>query len=208
MSSEPAPAGVPAALREDERWTAVERGVESPVDLPTATVRGHTTVYEDAALREAVQAATDGAVDRTWRFVFATRLVVSPPPSTGLGTAALFPTVAAAARASFGEDLADRGFAEIDRRRAGRVRVDTGDRATLTRYDAVVPVRRDGERRDLPVGALLAVWSRDGSFRVAGGGYPVDGFAAVLDDDERAAAAPRSGSEYRAELLDLLRGVE
>jgi len=207
MSSEPAPAGVPAALREDERWTAVERGVESPVDLPGATVRGHTAVYEDTALRGAVRAATDGAVDRTWRFVFASRLVVSPLPP-GVGTAALFPTVAAAARESFADDLDGRGFTDLARRRAGRVRVDTGERATLTRYDAVVPVARDGERRELSVEALLAVWSRDGSFRVAGGGYPADEFAAVLDDAERSAVAPRSGSEYREELLDLLRGVE
>jgi len=206
MGPDPDPAGLPDGL-DAGGWTERDRTVESPVDLPTASVRGHTAVYEDAALRESVRDATAGALDRTWRFFFASRVVVSPLP-VGVGTAALFPTVAAAARESFAADLRDRGFADLDRRRAGRVRVDTGDRATLTRYDGVLPVARGGDRRDLPVEALLAVWSRDRSFRVAGGGYPADGFASVLDTAERAVVEARSGSEYRAELLDLVRGVE
>lgn len=194
---------------------------------PAATVTGHTRVYVDGALRTALAAAGSearlaaaldaGDGDRMvdlggdvgddgagfCRFFFATGLSFSPPLAPGVGPASALPTVVTEARRSFAADLEARGFRDVERGRSQRVRTDTGDRARLVKYTASLPLDGGG----LEVEGWLAVWATGGSFRVAGGAYPVAGLDALLADlpeDERPETAPGA---FRDDLLALIRAV-
>lgn len=207
----------------DGPWEVVERSEDTVFRTPMATVTGHTVVYEDTALRDALTAAETGdavgateaggdhlvSLDRDdgpgiQRFLFATRLSFSPGLPPGVGPASMRPTVVTEARRSFADDLRARGFEDVDLGRSQRFRTDTGDRARLTKITATVPLT-GGDSVD--VEAWLAVWTRGGSFRIAGGAYPVRGLDALLDSlpaDERPETNPGA---YRDELLDLIRAV-
>ena len=67
----------PAAL-DTAGWDLYEQTSDVVFSLPTAEVSEHTLVYEDNALRADIREMTGGALDRVWRFFFATRLTVSP----------------------------------------------------------------------------------------------------------------------------------
>jgi hypothetical protein len=198
---------LPATL--DDEWTLYERTAGVVFSLPTAEISEQTLVYEDATLRAAVRDATDGALDRVWRFFFATRLTVSPPPPPGVGTASWYPTVASEARDAFADDLRERGFRDVDRHRGQRMRTRSGKRARLTKFTADYPVARDGDETDetsLPTEGFLAVWADGGEFRLAGGAHPTS-FDGALDETERDALGVDPTS-YRNELLELIRAVE
>ncbi|SEO23505.1 hypothetical protein SAMN04487948_101249 [Halogranum amylolyticum] len=195
----------PTALDTDD-WELYEQSSGAVFSLPTAEVNEHTRVYEDAGLRAAISEATDGALDRVWRFCFVTRLTVSPPPPPGVGTAAWYPTVAAEARNGFADDLRDRGFENVERHRGQRMRTASGTRARLTKFTADSPIERDGDEVALPTEGWLAVWAEGREFRLAGGAYPTS-FGDALTDDERTSLGV-DPSSYRDELLELLRTVE
>lgn len=206
---------------EDGPWELRSRTEDTVFRTPTAAVVGHTVVYDDADLRAALDRA--GVADRLdpggegtlvdvdaddtggfWRFFFATALTFRPPLAPGFGPAAMRGVVVREARKSFVEDLRTRGFTGVAAGPKQRVRTDTGDRATLTKVTATYPL----DVTELDVEGWIAVWSRGGSFRIAGGAYPVGGLEALLADcpaDER----PASGSGgYRDDLLALIRAVE
>lgn len=74
--------------------------------------------------------------------------------------------------------------------------MDTGDRARLVKYTASYA----GETVDLDVEGWTTVWSRRGSFQVAGGAYPVRGLTTLVDElpeDDRPAVDVR---RFRDEL--------
>nr|WP_049913193.1 hypothetical protein [Halococcus thailandensis] len=185
-------------------WTRIEGTTETLFALPTMRVRGHTLVYEDGPLREALRAADD-ALDMPWRFFFATRLAFRPPLAPGIGTASVLPTVTTELRRSFASDLEDRGFRAVERGRNQRMRTDTGDRARLTKYTARYAVERRDSDHDIAIEGWVAIWTRRGGFRIAGGAYPTQGFAALC---ESAGVDPDDPNAYREELLGLLRAVE
>jgi hypothetical protein len=197
-------------------WTLVEETSETRFELPTMRVVAHTRLYEDAELREAVRDRV--GIDRPWRFFFATRLAFRPSLAPGIGPAMVYSTVSSEAKREFAADLAERGFKDVSRGRNQRMRTETGDRASLTKYDAsyrLDPAGGDstgersgtgsGDRRTIPVTGWLAIWIHENAFRLAGGAYPERSLAGVLDvADERL----DSGREtYREELLDLIRAV-
>ncbi len=202
-------------------WELRSRGEDTVFQTPTAAVNGHTLVYDDADLRAALDRAGVGErldpggegtlvdVDADdaggfWRFFFATALSFRPPLAPGIGPASMRGPIVRESRESFLDDLRARGFETVERGRKQRVRTDTGDRATLTKVTATYPM--DGERLD--VEGWIAVWTRGGSFRIAGGAYPTRGLDALLADcpeDERPEVDP---GRYRDDLLDLLRAVE
>lgn len=196
-----------------ESWALAEESSETRFELPTMRVVGHTRLYEDAELREAVREET--GIDRRWRFFFATRLEFEPPLAPGIGPAMLYGSVSTEAKRAFTVDLEERGFEDVSRGHGERVRTETGDRAALTRYGA--RYRLDlgkGERdedehangtRTLPVTGWLAIWIHRGEFRLAGGAYPDRSLAGVLDvADDR---LETGSTTYRDELLDLVRAV-
>jgi hypothetical protein len=189
-------------------WTRTESLSETVFELSAVSVRGHTSIYEDRDLRTAVREASGGDLDRMWRFFFATRLVFSPPLPPGIGPSAVFSTVAARADTQFVDDLESRGFRDVSRGRGERIRVDSGDRARLRKYDARLDVDAPGERTvTLPVTGFLAVWTTDGDFRLGGGAYPARSLADALAmdvGDDRVATEPTT---FREELLDLIRAV-
>jgi len=213
--------GIPAALLEG--WDERVREESTVFRIPAASVVGRTVLYEDATLSDTLANAgyanlladehdgdrlveTDGRGDY-WRFVFATALTFSPPLTPGIGPASMRPAVVAEARRSFQRDLESRGFQAVERGSSQRVRTESGDRASLVKYTASYPFE-DAPTDAFDIEGWLAVWSTDGSFRIAGGAYPtggLDGLLAGLDSEERPDTDP---NDYRDELLDLIRAVE
>lgn len=192
MSDDPFP-DVPADRLSIGGWTRVARTSETLLSIPALRVEGYTLLYEQPDLREAVRTVFE-RVDLPWRFFFATRLSFTPAP-TRFGRSSLFPVVLTAARREFASDLRERGFEAVERGRTRRLHTDDGGRARLTGYDA----RFEADTIDADVAAWLAVWDREGRFRLAGGVYPTGGLdsAGVALDPER----------YREELFALIRGV-
>jgi hypothetical protein len=210
-------------------WTLAEETSETRFELPTMRVVAHTRLYEDAELREAARDRL--RTDRPWRFFFATRLEFRPPLAPGIGPAMVRPTVSMEAKREFAADLERRDFEDVSRGRDQRMRTATGDRASLTKYDASYRLdpanganstdemnetnetsetnEGSGTGRDdrghLPVTGWLAIWTHENAFRLAGGAYPERSFADVLGvADDRL----DSGREaYREELLTLIRAV-
>ncbi|MWG35211.1 hypothetical protein [Halomarina oriensis] len=189
------PPEVPERLLSEGGWSLLDAREETLATLPAARVEGVTHVYEDDELRERVAGAT--GVDRTWRFVFATRVVFSPPLAPGIGTAMVRPMVASEARTAFADDLDRRGFVDVRQGRSERVRSETGERVRLRSYRGRLPV----DDETLGIEGWLGVWSVDGEFRIAGGAYPValDGFVDAADVPDRRAC--------RDELLRFVRSV-
>lgn len=187
-------------------WMRTDASSETVFRLPTAKVVGHTLVYEDSDLRTAVREATDGAVDRMWRFFFATRLAFSPPLPPAIGPMAVFSTVASEADDEFQHILTERGFRSVSKGRRERIRTESGDRARLRRYTATLDVAGPaGEDLSLDIAGLLAVWTTGGSFRLAGGAYPRESLGAFLDvEDSR---LETETDAYQTDLLRLIRGV-
>jgi hypothetical protein len=202
MSDEQGGPSVPADRLDDGGWALEDETTETLFRLPAARVRGHTLLYEDDDLRAAVAAATDGALDRMWRFFFATSITFEPPLPPGVGTAMISATVRREAKKQFADTLASRGFREVSTARSEQLRID-GNRARLTAYDATLDVPVDGTERALPVTGWLGVWAHDG-FRVAGGAYPATPLGAFLDVSGVPDGGPR---EFQNDLLALIRGV-
>jgi len=197
------PPGVPTGRLAD--WTRTEASVERLYGVDGADVRGHTLVYEDRRLRESVRDATDGTLDQSWRFFFATRLRFRPRLSPGAHVAIL-PTVRSEATRSFLGDLEDRGVEAVARGRRERVRTDGGKRVRLRQVTGEVPrPDRTGESGDpIPVEGWVGVWY-DSDFFVAGGAYPRTSLSRAFDaDDDRLSL---SSSAARDELLALVRAV-
>jgi hypothetical protein len=204
-----------------EGWERRVRSEETVFSISTIAVVGRTLLYADADLAASLDvlgvtkpaSGTDGdgpdrlvAAGDVWRFFFATALSFRPPLAPGIGPAAVYPTVLSEARRSFAEDLQARGFEEVDRERAERVRTETGDRARLAKFTATLPVR-EGTATDgaVPIEGWLGVWTHSGSFRVAGGAYPAAAPADLLSGDAEASTV--DPGEYREELLAMIRAV-
>jgi hypothetical protein len=194
---------IPAVTGDLSGWERADAYAETVFRLPTASVEGHTVLYEDRRLSEALD---DVGFDGPWRFLFATRLTFVPPLAPGIGPASMYPTVATEAADAFVERLADRGFEDVRRARSERVRVDTGERARLRKYTA----RFDpgGDRPELDVEGWTALWVRNGEFLLAGGAYPTRGLAELLDGVPEERRPDVSPSSFRNELLALIRSVE
>lgn len=209
-------------------WERRTRSEETVFRTPTNAVVGRTVLYDDASLQAALDAAgagdllgsADGSGDGLvetggdggyWRFFFATSLSFRPPLAPWVGPASMRPTVQTEARKSFVDDLEARGFEGVERAGRQRIRTETGDRARLTKVTATFPladIDADAGVDALDIEGWLAVWTRRGSFRIAGGAYPVSGLTdllTALPDEERPAIDP---GQFRDDLVDLIRAVE
>jgi len=182
---------VPTAKLEEWGFEETERTTRTRLSLPQVEIREHTVVYGDDRLRSRVRETT--GTDRTWRFFFATGLEFRPPLPPGVGPVAVYPMVQSEGRRGFEGDLRERSIEDIDCIGTERVRVDTGERATMTRYRG--RLRSDGDA--VGIEGWLGIWTHRGRFRLAGGGFPT-GLAGATAEPER----------YRSELLALIRGVE
>lgn len=215
---------VPAAAI-PEGWEPRGHSEDRLFDAGAASVVGRTVLYADAGVEAALDAAGVGelldptsendtrqdhddrlvGVDTVAPFVFATALSFRPPLAPGIGPATLFPMILKEARRSFARDFGARGFESVERDRRQRIRTETGDRARLTRYTATHGLAPDAPAEHLRVEGWLAVWTRKGAFRVAGGAYPTAGLTELLADQE---TPPETDpSTFRSDLLDLIRAV-
>ncbi|MFY4811922.1 hypothetical protein ACOJIV_04320 [Haloarcula sp. AONF1] len=202
MPADPAFPDVPADRLRDGGWELVDESVETVFELPTARVEGATKVYDAAETREAVQDAV--GLDHQWRFFFATALSFTPPLAPGIGPAMILPTVRSEAQSAFADELAGRGFESIERGRQERVRVDSGDRARLRTYSAELDL--EPVDATLSITGWVGVWHGDG-FRIAAGAYPDRSLATLLNVENPPEPLRRTPSDYRTELLALIRAV-
>jgi hypothetical protein len=200
MASDPDYPQVPTGKLDG--WELVEESVETVFKLPGAQVVGATRQYEDEQLRTAVRDATGGDIDHRWRFFAATQLGFDPMLPPGTLPSMILPTMRSEAKKTFKKRLQRRGIEDIERGPRERVRVRSGTRARLVRYDGVDPVG-DG----VPVTGWVGVWNDGTDFFVVTGGYPSRPLSEALDVDEAEEGLRRTGSEAQDELLDLLRDV-
>ena len=184
-------------------WVLAAESVETVFQLPAARVVGATRQYEDEQTREAVREATGGEIDHKWRFFAATHLGFDPMLPPGTLPSMILPTMQSEARKKFRRRLEDRGVTDIERSRTERVRVRSGNRARLTRFDGTDPVVDGG----VPVTGWVGVWNDGTDFFVVTGGYPGVPLADALGVDSTDEALTRTPSEAQTELLDLLRDV-
>jgi hypothetical protein len=197
-------------------WERTEASVERLYGVEGADVRGHTVVYEDRRVREAVREATDGAVDQSWRFFFATRLRFRPPLGPGVGPMMVLPMVRTEATNSFQADLTERGVEHVERGRRERTRSAGGDRLHLRQVTGAVPVPGG----DVPVEGWVCVTHTDDLY-VTGGAYPRTSLARALgievaESEQRGEDGGETGLDAhlvrdpatdREALFDLVRAV-
>jgi hypothetical protein len=198
-----APPDYPSVSAEKlDGWELADEAVETVFKLPAARVVGATRQYEDEQTRAAVREATDGEIDHKWRFFAATRLGFEPMLPPGTLPSMILPTMQTEARKKFEQRLESRGVEDVQRARTERVRVRSGNRARLTRYDGRDPVVDGG----VPVTGWVGVWNDGTDFFVVTGGYPgvplADGLGIENGDPLR-----RTPNEAQTELMDLLRDV-
>lgn len=217
---------VGTAELEDDGWERRVRSESEVFRTPSAAIMGHTVLYEDATLRDALdgvgygtllasddsesggQMIETGDSSGYWRFFFATGLSFRPPLAPGIGPASMRPTVVSEARKAFVSDLQARGFDDVDRGRSQRFRTANRDRARVQKVTASYPFESDEPVEALDIEGWIAVWATGESFRIAGGAYPIRGLDDLLAEsnaDERPSTDPTA---YRNELLDLIRAVE
>jgi hypothetical protein len=192
-------AGEPLDRLEAGGWELDAETTETLFSLPTATVEGHTCLYEDPTLRAAVREA--GGPDHVWRFFFATAVEFSPSLSPGMAPI-IKPSVVTESARRFEKDLRERGFRNVTRGSRQNVRVQSGERARLTDFKGSYPLSSGTEDRSVAVRGYLAVWEDDG-FRLAGGAYPESGLMDLLAGSD----VTPDGNRYREELLTLIRAV-
>ncbi|RLN01444.1 hypothetical protein [Haloarcula sp. Atlit-7R] len=202
MPTDPAYPDVPTDQLRDGGWELVDESVETVFQLPTARVEGATKVYDAAETRAAVRDAI--GLNHQWRFFFATALSFTPPLAPGIGPAMILPTVRSEAQSAFADELADRGFESIERGRREQVRVDSGDRARLRTYSAELDL--EPVDATLSITGWVGVW-HSGGFRIAAGAYPDRSLATLLNVENPPEPLRRTPSDYRTELLDLIRAV-
>ena len=180
----------PPSIDVPDGWRLVSEEVTAPFDVRVVRIEAHTQIYEDVELRERLEAAT--GVDRgtTWRFVFASRLRISPATSP---STALTRLVRDRATSKFVEVLEERGFSGVDRADTHRIDVDHTE-VEATRFRA--QVRVDGRNR--LVEAYFAAWPAGEEYLLGGGAYPLTVPEPETFDPERA----------REELFGMLRSIE
>lgn len=165
------PPPVPAERLADWRQTAAT--VERAFSTPLLTVDTHTLVYEETADRDEIH--TETGIDHPWRFFFASQIQLDPPQRP---SAALTSLVRHKTAQGFVDRLTDRGLSKIDRQRRQPIAVGDADgirfdyravyRDTVTDGTGV----DTGQLLSLPIAAMLAIWTEENQYRVAGGAYP------------------------------------
>jgi hypothetical protein len=101
----------------------------------------------------------------------------------------------------FKNRLQDRGFGEVSKAGHDRIRVDSGDRASLQAYEAAI----ETSVVDVPVEGYLAVWSTGGEFRLAGGAYPAASLSDLLGIS--IPGIDIDPNSFRQELISIVKSV-
>lgn len=182
--SAPPPPSVPESTLSARGWARADDRTETVFEGFGVAVRSRTLVYEDRELRTAV--ADAGGPDRIWRFLFVSRLEITPPTVLGMH-AAIRPRIHRESKRVFAEELRERGIERVETGDAERTEL-AGDRhARLTPYRGSIPVEKSTKGPlEVDVVGRLALWYDD-DFYLAGCAGPsgsIDGWAEVETDGE------------------------
>ncbi|MGB9987230.1 hypothetical protein [Salarchaeum japonicum] len=195
------PPDVPADAMQNAGWEQTDSNqrtlIEQSYGPVTFTAKGYTTTYTDSALNSRIQDATLGRVSGRLALFSATRIDFSPDVAElpgGVGREEVLNEVEASAREQFRDRLTEAGLTDVQRAGTEWFDVDTGESASLTKYEAAyeVPtfefpiengdtVTIDGGT--LPVRGDLAVWHHGDYALVAGGAWVDENFARSVSQD-------------------------
>lgn len=188
----PTTPSVPEADLEARGWRRTTDRTETVFEGLGVTVESRTLVYEDSDLRSRV--VDSGGPDRVWRFLFVSRLEITPPPMFG-SHAALRPRVLREARRTFAEELRERGIEGISAGDDERIELGGDRRARLVPYRGRLPTDGESTKKSaVDIVGRLALWYDDGFYLagVAGPSGTIAGHEVKTD---------------ATELLDLIRTV-
>lgn len=187
----------------------------------------HTVRYTDQALRERVRERTFKQVDAPFGRFFASRVRITPSPSS-LSNAARDRTVSILeekAVSNFLDWLREDGVRSLERVGTGTLSVASGQTARLIDFEGELPLEdiplsiAQGESVTVDltpatVEGCLSLWQHDGTFFVSGGTYPAGNTDEIAT--ERIAPGIKMSvqvdlgfqpASYRSELIDLMRQV-
>lgn len=198
----PAPPTPPEEELERRGWTRSEDRSKTVFEGLGVTVESRTLVYEDRELRRAV--ADAGGPDRIWRFLFVSRLELTPSPAFGM-QAAVRPQILRESKQAFGEELHERGIDRIGTGDTERVTLGGDRHARLTPYRGFITVEPSagnksdgtGTETEVRIVGRLALWYDD-EFYIAGCAGPtgrIDGWAEADTDGETLVSLIRTVSE-------------
>jgi hypothetical protein len=195
---------VPKALLEEAGFSLAERRTETLFDVGTVRIDGVTRRYEDDRSRDALREATDGDLDHPIRFFAVTRVLFRPSLPPGVSLSMFAPTLRSEARASFADQLEDRGVTNVRRGSSRRLRLD-GGRARVRNYSGRDPMGGDG--RSLVLSFRLSVLTYRQTALVVTAGFPAVPVAEQFGLADSPAILTRDSDDYQAEFESLLDGV-
>ncbi|MFC7167429.1 DUF6517 family protein [Halospeciosus flavus] len=178
-----------------ERFAAdTQQLFEQSIGPVTVTGTANTVQYEDAALRERLEADTLGSVSSTVALFSATRVVTDPSLGSlpgGVGVSQLLDVVEDRAKSQFRNEMENQGLKNPKAVGEFELEVETGETARGTEFEAEFPVPPmsfdlpNGEQltiegAELEIEGQLAVWEHANSVLVAGGAYPGENYTRAL----------------------------
>ncbi len=222
---------VPSEKLTDGGWelreeTTNETVFEEEYGFVSVEAVASSVTYADAALREQVRTDTLGTLDTDLSLFSATRVDMAPAvDELGPVRSEVKTRIRDNAVAELRRRMETAGITDIEQGDTGSLEVAGGATADLTELSGVYPVqdiefpvREDTTitlaGTELAVDAVLAVWSADGNYLVAGGAYPAENFARVTETDLSDAISVTVDVDlglqpdaYRDELLELVKNV-
>ncbi|MGM0371503.1 MAG: hypothetical protein ACQEQJ_03250 [Halobacteriota archaeon] len=206
--------------------TKDETVIEETYGPVTVEAVASSVTYTDAALREQVRADTLSTVETDLALFSATRIDMAPSvDELGPVRSEVKKQIRTAAIEELRAQMDAAGITNVEETGTGTIEVASGTTAEMTELtgsypveDMKFPVSEDTaitiEGGELPVDAVLAVWSANGNYLVAGGAYPAENFTRETDTALTDAISVSvdidlglTPDAYREELLDLIAGV-
>lgn len=195
---------MPERLLEAAGFALAERRTETLFDVGTVRIDGVTRRYEDDRSRVALSEATGGNVDHPVRFFAVTRVLFQPQLPPGVLLSMFAPTLRSEARATFADQLEDRGVTNVQRGSSRRLRLD-GGRVRVRTYSGRDPM--DGDGRSMVLSFRLSVLTYRQSALVVTAGFPATPVADQFGLADPPAVLTRDSDDYQAEFENFLGGV-
>ena len=171
---------------ETEPWERVQEWAETAFDSPIVTVEAVNAVYEDPAFLEAVRPLMPDGIEQSPRAVFTTALSFSRAPPGDETTEKVLGIAAKYASREFRKSLGEDGLLHVQQTGSKDLRLRGRRTAKAFQYDAGYPLSGEaleipGRTPELSVRVWAAIWPTADSFAMAGGIYPLEDLAAVVE---------------------------
>lgn len=195
-----------------EPWKQVDEWSETAFENRFVTVKSTNAVYEDPAFLATFEALMPAHIDQSPRAVFTTGLTFDPPPPGDRTMERLLAIAAKYASREFQKSLGEDGLENVERTGSQDLRLRGKRTAKAFQYDAGYPL--DGDAVGAPgtdpvvsIRVWAAIWSRDDSFEMGGGIYPLEDLsdAVARAGGETTVSVEAQPGGDRREVLDRIR---